>query len=79
MLSLFGCFQIQKFEITLIVKDLRVKGKSNFTFRRTPMMKEVGMAIGRDDILMTRRFGNEQRQIMVRCMTKRPKVFSTSN
>ncbi len=35
-----------------MVKDLGVKGKSNFTFRCTLTMEKAGMDIGRDDILM---------------------------
>jgi hypothetical protein len=34
------------------VKDFGEKGKSNFVFKRTAMMKNAGVDIGRDDMLM---------------------------
>jgi len=43
---------MQKSSITFFVKDFGTKGKSNFSFKFTQTMKNAGLDIGHDDILM---------------------------
>ncbi len=43
---------MQKFGITLVVKDLGVKGKSNFSFKLTTTMVKAGVDIAEDDMVM---------------------------
>lgn len=44
--------QTLKFGITLLVKDLGDRGKSKFSFKRTPSMQKAKVDIRRDDTLI---------------------------
>ena len=44
--------QTQKFGMTLLVKDLGDKGKSNFSFKPTTMMMKASVDIAHKDMLM---------------------------
>jgi len=48
----FEFLQTQKFGISILVKDLGEKGKSNFSFKRSTMMKDRCIDIGWDDLMM---------------------------
>ena len=41
-----------KFGITLLVKDLGARGKSNFDFKRSAMMMKAKVDLKRDDLLI---------------------------
>ena len=44
--------QIQKFGVTLLVKDLGSKGISKFSFKTMAIMMKAGVDVGTDDMLM---------------------------
>ena len=44
--------QIQKFGVTLLVKDLGSKGISKFYFKTTSTMMKAGVDVDTDDMLM---------------------------